>query len=257
MLLNEQGAVPVHWWTHAPNFGDLLAPWLVGKITGREVVYAEREEPNYVVIGSILSHARENSVVWGAGCFGTEPPTHINKKAQYLAVRGPLTRNKIVVNGVECPRVYGDPALLVPDHYSPAIEPVHEVGVVLRWSEKKWNEKFEIEGVKKIFLGSHDIEGTLDAMLSCKRIVSSSLHGLILADAYGIPNAWLGTESPMGKEFKYWDYLISVNKIRQPRDFDLLAPGVDLARILDELDFDGRPIDIDLELLRAACPFTP
>src|SRR5690606_41422923 len=60
---------------------------------------------------------------------------------------------------------------------------------VLRWSETERNDKMDIPGVKKIFLGSDDIEGTIDDMLSCKRIVSSSLHGLILADAYGIPNA--------------------------------------------------------------------
>lgn len=257
MLLNDDGTVPVHWWTHAPNFGDLLAPWLVRKITGRDISFGARNEPNYVVIGSILAHADKDSIVWGAGCFGTEPPSHINKEATYLAVRGPLSRNKLAVNGIQCPRVYGDPALLVPDFHRPAIQPEHEVGLVLRWSEHKWNSQFEVEGVKKIYLGSDDIEETLDAMLSCRRIVSSSLHGLILADAYGIPNAWLGTESPTGKEFKYWDYLISVNKIRAPKELNLLASGMTLERILEELNFDGRPIDIDLDLLRAACPFWP
>src|SRR5690606_31185258 len=213
--------------------------------------------PGYVVIGSILSHVTDGCVAWGVGSFGTETRAQISTKATYLAVRGPLTRNKLDNLKVCCPRVYGDPALLVPDFYKPDIEPTHEVGVVLRWSEADRNNRFDVPGVKKIFLGSDDIEGTLDDMLSCKRIVSSSLHGLILADAYGIPNAWLDSPTPKGKEFKYWDYLISVNKIRPAKAYKLVQPGLTAEKLISDLHFDDRPIQIDLDLLRKACPFAP
>lgn len=255
MLVNDNDNVPVHWWTHAPNFGDLLAPWLVRKISGRDVEFAKKGEPGYIVIGSILSHVTDECVVWGVGSFGTESPSQISKRAEYLAVRGPLTRNKLANLRIACPRVYGDPALLVPDHYRPDIEVTHEVGVVLRWSETQRNENFDVPGVKKIFLGSPDIEGTIDDLLACRRIVSSSLHGLILADAYGIPNAWLDSPTPKGREFKYWDYLISVDKIRPPIEYKLITPGLSAERIISDLYFDDRPIQIDLDLLRVACPF--
>lgn len=255
MLTTIDGKVAVHWWTHAPNFGDLLAPWLVAKISGREVGYVPKGTPGYVVIGSILSHVKDGCVVWGAGSFGTETPAQICAKATYLAVRGPLTRNKLANLKVPCPRIYGDPALLVPDHYNPEVEVTHEVGLVLRWSETGRNDQFNVPGVKKIFLGSDDIEGTLDDMLSCKRIVSSSLHGLILADAYGIPNAWLDSPTPKGKEFKYWDYLLSVDKARPPKAYKLIQPGLTAEKLIADLHFDDRPIRIDLDLLRDACPF--
>lgn len=255
MLTTNDGKVAVHWWTHAPNFGDLLAPWLVQKISGREVGFAPKGTPGYVVIGSILSHVSDECVAWGVGSFGTETPAQISTKASYLAVRGPLTRNKLDNLKIACPRVYGDPALLVPDYYRPDIEQTHEVGVVLRWSEHGRNDKFNVTGVKKIFLGSDDIEGTIDEMLSCKRIVSSSLHGLILADAYGIPNAWLDSPTPKGKEFKYWDYLISVDKVRPAQAYKLIQPGLTSQRMIEDLHFDDRPIRIDLNLLRNACPF--
>jgi pyruvyltransferase len=255
MLTTSDGKLAVHWWTHAPNFGDLLAPWLASRMSGREVGYAPRGTPGYVVIGSILGHVSDGCVVWGAGSFGTEVPAQVNVKAEYLAVRGPLTRNKLDNLKVACPRIYGDPALLVPDYYNPDIERTHEVGVVLRWSEHGRNKKMDIAGVKKIYLGSDDIEGTLNEMLSCKRIVSSSLHGLILADAYGIPNAWLDSPTPKGREFKYWDYLISVDKPRQPQAYKLVQPGLTAQRLIDDLYFDDRPIRIDLDQLRDACPF--
>lgn len=255
MLKTEEGKLAVHWWTHAPNFGDLLAPWLVAKISGQEVGFAPKGTPAYLVIGSILSHVTDGCVAWGVGSFGTETPTQISKKADYRAVRGPLTRNKLDNLKIPCPRVYGDPALLVPDYYRPDIEPLYEVGVVLRWSETGRNDNFNVPGVKKIFLGSDDIEGTIDDMLSCKRIVSSSLHGLILADAYGIPNAWLDSPTPKGKEFKYWDYLLSVDKARPAKTYKLIQPGLTAEKLVADLNFDARPIRIDLDLLRGSCPF--
>jgi pyruvyltransferase len=265
MYLTREGKVPVHWWTKAVNFGDLLAPWLVRRITGRDVAYAEMHEHCYVVIGSILGHVTRNSIVWGAGSFGTETlrrtrsraAQQFAREARYLAVRGPLTRNKLEAAGIACPRVYGDPALLTPDYYRPKVTPSHEVGIVLRWSEKDVFDRLPLEGVHKIWLKSDDIEGTVDAIASCKRILSSSLHGLILADAYGIPNAWLDSDTPHGREFKYWDYLISVNKVRPPLTYDLTRRGVSLGSILDEVPFDARPIQIDLPALRDACPFVP
>lgn len=255
MIQNEDGSIRVHWWTNAENFGDLLAPWLVERISGKKVAYVPKGEPAYLVIGSIVAHASSGCGVWGAGSFGVEKPEHFAADAEYFSVRGPLTRNKLVTNKIKCPRVYGDPALLVPDYYQPKVDKSHDIGVVLRWSEQRWNESPEIPGVKKIFLRSHDIEGTIDAIASCRNIISSSLHGLILADAYGIPNMWLDSGTPLGLEFKYWDYLISVDKIKQPVRIDIAKPGISAEWLAARCNFDGRPMRIDLEALRKACPF--
>lgn len=256
--MNTSGAnkIKMHWWTHAPNFGDLLAPWLAEHITGKQVEYAPRGEPAYVTVGSILSHVSDDCVVWGTGSFGTETAKQINPNAEYTAVRGPLTRNKLETNKIKCPRVYGDPALLIPRFYSPAIEKTHRLGIVLRWSETKRNEH-NIPGVKPIYLGGEDIEGTINDFLSCENIISTSLHGLIIADAYGLPNAWLDSRTPKGLEFKYWDYLISVGKTRNPESYKLHAPGVTADSLLKDLTFDARPMDIDLDQLYDSCPFKP
>lgn len=256
MHTSRNGNVKMHWWTHAANFGDLLAPWLAKKITGKEAEFADRGEPAYVTVGSILSHVSDGCTVWGTGSFGTETGKQINPNAEYTAVRGPLTRNKLETNKISCPRVYGDPALLTPRFYAPEVEKTHEIGIVLRWSETKRNEH-NIPGVKPIYLGGEDIEGTIDSLLSCENIISTSLHGLILADAYGIPNSWLDSRTPKGLEFKYWDYLISVGKTRDPQPYRLHSPGLTVVKLLDELHFDARPMSIDLDQLYAACPFKP
>lgn len=59
----------------------------------------------------------------------------------------------------------------------------------------------------------------IDQILSCEMILSSSLHGIIVADAYGVPNLWCkftDYEAP-GKGFKFKDYYLSVGKsIKNP-----------------------------------------
>ncbi|MEP9400169.1 polysaccharide pyruvyl transferase family protein [Mesorhizobium sp. KR2-14] len=254
-MIEVDGKIPMRWWNNEKNFGDLLGPWLVQKMTGKQVFWAEKDDPHYLVIGSILSRVSPSSVLWGIGSFGSEGKGRVELANLPLAVRGPLTRARLEMFKSKCPRVYGDPALFAPDYYSPKIDKTHEIGLVLRWSEHERKEKFAVEGVKVIDLLTDDIEGTIDAILSCKRIITTSLHGLILADAYGIPNAWLIADTGSGKEHKFWDYLLSVGKVREPKEMDLSSPSLTIEGLINDLDYDDRPIALDLDPLRRACPF--
>jgi len=247
--------IPMRWWDNERNFGDLLGPWLVSKMTGREIQWAAKDEPHYMVVGSILGRVTPATVAWGVGSFGSEVEKDFPSGPRYLAVRGPLTRARLEMFKRKCPRTYGDPALLAPEVYWPSIPKTHELGVVLRWSETKRKENFAVEGVKVIDLLTDDIEGTIDAMLSCKRILTTSLHGLILADAYQIPNAWLIASTGYGKEHKFWDYLISVGKEREPAEASLLDPGWSLGKLISNFNYDDRPAKLDLAPLRASNPF--
>ena len=47
-----------------------------------------------------------------------------------------------------------------------------------------------------------------------RQILSSSLHGIILSDAYGIPNCWVEFSDDIDKSFKFNDYYLSVGKER-------------------------------------------
>jgi len=253
-LLLEDGRVPLWWWVKAVNFGDLLSPWLFSQMTGREVVYADPSRPHYLAIGSILKQANENSVVWGAGSFGTEDGRLLAPGATYAAVRGPLSRARLMARDISCPEVYGDPALLAPAYFAPEVKKTHQYGIVTRWSESRWRRPEIGPGVRLIDLGTTDVEGVIEAMLSCRRIVTGSLHGLIIADAYGIPNAWIRTRTAYGGEYKFFDYFSTVDKFRNAQRFKA-AGQVTTARLRDSLDFDGRPITFDHRALLDACPF--
>ena len=53
----------------------------------------------------------------------------------------------------------------------------------------------------------------IDQICSCERILSSSLHGIITSDAYGVPNCWIElTGKISGGHFKYYDYASSVDR---------------------------------------------
>ncbi len=255
------GRVPLLWWTDTPNYGDLLSPWLVGRVAQRPVVFAPPRHPSYVAVGSVVTRARRGSTVWGSGSFGSERRSLFKSSAQYRAVRGPLTRSRLLDVGIECPRVYGDPALLVPMYFWPAVEKTHEVGIVIRHSEHLWRDVARDGEVKVIDFGSEDIDAVTREILSCRRIISSSLHGLVIADAYGIPNAWLGTDGkvggsrPNGGEFKYIDYFASVGKLRRPHHVDLRGGAWTPQSLAESFEYDDREIDFDHAALLDACPF--
>jgi pyruvyltransferase len=219
-------------------------------------------DPSYVSVGSVFSRARRESTVWGSGSFGSERRSLFKASATYRAVRGPLTRSRLLDVGIDCPRVYGDPALLVPMYFWPEVEKTHEVGIVIRHSEHLWRDVAPDGPVKIIDFGSEDIDAVTRDILSCRKIISSSLHGLIIADAYGIANAWLGADGgqvggsrPNGGEFKYLDYFASVNKMRRPHYIDLRGEAWSPERLAERFEYDERPIDFDYAALMDACPF--
>ena len=270
IMLNRDGELPLIYWPVTPNFGDLLSPWLFNKMTGLPVSAVKNKvrsklfnlpylsranrEPNYVGIGSIISRVKDKSVVWGAGSFGTEQLSQLNTRADYRAVRGPLTRSLLKNAGISVPEVYGDPALLTPYFFNGASEKKYEIGLVLRWSERHWMRTVESDEIKIIDLGTNEIEKTLDEVTSCKKIITSSLHGLIIADAFGIPNAWLASDTPKGGEFKFIDYFTSVDKHRRPITRDLSERTLSLASLENDFEFDDRKLMFDPSELLKACP---
>jgi pyruvyltransferase len=230
----EYGRLAVHphhvcgyWWRGDPNFGDALSPLVLNWISGYKVLNIENlpwyRGPVYLTVGSILDSVNvDNVVVWGSGFISSQGRMAMEPK-QILAVRGPLTRQKLLDQGVKCPEVYGDPGLLVRRMFDSALTKEFEYGIVPHIDDKGLIPPLlaHNDGVNIIDVQSNPMEFVRE-LCRCKRILSSSLHGLITADAFGIPSAQfcLSDQISGGGIFKFMDYYKSVG--REPvAPFDL------------------------------------
>ncbi|MCP9198324.1 polysaccharide pyruvyl transferase family protein [Gramella sp. GC03-9] len=197
------------------NYGDLMSKYLTEKICRKKVIWFDPKvngyQNHFMVIGSILNFSRKDSIVWGSGIINR---SHLIKKSDFRAVRGPLTRKRLLDHDYDCPEIYGDPAILLPEYYNPDIEKKYKLGVVPHFTEFSFLSKKlqKDQNINLINLLTHDIEKVTKEILKCDYIISSSLHGLIVAHAYEIPAIWVKFSDHLyGDDIKFYDYLESMS----------------------------------------------
>ena len=172
-----------------------------------------------MAIGSILDRATSLSSVWGSG-YISKDSCFISKPKNIYAIRGPLTRQKLVSQGVECPEVYGDPALLMSHFYPSHKQKRFKLGILPHYIDKsnKFLSMIKHDGVKVIDIQNPNPLEVIGEICSCECLASSSLHGLIIADSYQIPSLWLKFSNKLvGDSFKFYDYFQSIGSdIKDP-----------------------------------------
>lgn len=216
--LSGEKPVPLFYFSLIRNVGDLISPYIVNKLTNRPIVKSFVGVRRHLLgVGSIISEANRYSIIWGSGCM-YESTTPMEKPLHIASVRGPLTRAALEHSGISTPQIYGDPALLLPFFYTPR-EPLerHKIGLILHYEDKKHLScGVSYNNLKIISVGS-DVETFIEQIVSCDFIFSTSLHGLIVADAYGVPSRWLEIKTDTIKDhFKFLDYFSSLNQHSSP-----------------------------------------
>lgn len=185
-------------WYSSNNVGDNLNHFLIQKLSGKTpVLSTDRAKPHYICCGSILGEYTEASSIWGAGFFYEHQI--LNFDIPIHSVRGELTRKAV---GKDIP--VGDPALLLPLLYSPCFSKKHDIGIIPHWSNvKRTIEKYPD---KHIIDPMQSVVDFIEDICSCECVFSESLHGLIISDAYKVPNCWINLGADVGGSFKYLDY---------------------------------------------------
>ncbi|MDB4507512.1 polysaccharide pyruvyl transferase family protein [bacterium] len=207
--------IPFYYYSTDDNFGDLITPYFLNKFCEKNTFKFDfsNKIPKIISCGSIMRLCNESTIVWGSGIRDIDQDIN---KGIIKSVRGPLTRKRLLEIGCYCPPVYGDPGLLLPLYYYPAVEKKYKIGIIPHYIHydvvfKMYDGK---EGIKVIKLINKDIEPVINDILSCEKTISSSLHGLIVSDAYGIPNKWVKFNNDInGDDTKYYDYFNSVERI--------------------------------------------
>jgi len=210
------------------NFGDDLSPLLIARITGTEVKHSGMMSADIVGVGSILDYwnsrglrvfrnikstlsSKRPLAIWGTGL--REPRRIFLPKSDILAVRGPLTAQHL---GIRQTVHFADPGILAPIVQRPRHK-INRIGIVPHYVDKENPVVYQVSKDPRFLV--IDVEDKCERVLSqisqCQMILSSSLHGLICADAYGIPNGRLLLSNRVkGGDFKFRDYVLGVNRER-------------------------------------------
>jgi pyruvyltransferase len=246
--------IPLFYWHENAytNFGDYISLKLVERIVGGPVRYFKKKpkvpEKKLLAVGSILFFATQGDIVWGSGVNGRRM-----NKADYTftdldirAVRGPLTRRFIAENfNIPCPEIYGDPALLFPyffPEFKRSKDPSLDYLIIPHYSERGLMPK---EDFPNMVYPTDPWEEVLEKILDSKLVISSTLHGLVLAESYGIPARMLriSENEPL---IKFADYYMGTNR----RFFKIAYSIEEAIRLGGE-----KPFDCDLKKLYETFPF--
>jgi pyruvyltransferase len=207
--------IPVAWATVPvnKNFGDELSHYLNSKILGPDysIQHAnfDADETRLVAIGTILHEFSNGELhVWGTGMDRQlfDPEKFRSTNPTVLAIRGKLSFDTLERNGFINGNCFlGDPGILVSRYITPSPNNTrYELGIIPHLSNYTENSVDEYvfdcfrhvypNGVKIIhprLYPGQSIEQKIREITECKRILSSSVHGIIVADSYHIPNIFL------------------------------------------------------------------
>jgi len=198
--------VPTYWWDGHPNFGDAMTAWLLPAY-GILPIHRVASRARLAGVGSVLEFLPHDfdGAIWGSGLIRDEP--HPLPHAHALAVRGPLSRERIGAAGNVA---LGDPGILAARHVRRR-SPKWDVGLVPHGHHRS-HERFlalaDTAGARVRVIDVHQEAATaVREIAACRLIVTTSLHGLVTADSFGIPAVWTALDPPLdGGDFKFRDY---------------------------------------------------
>ncbi|WP_029253128.1 polysaccharide pyruvyl transferase family protein [Paraoerskovia marina] len=239
-MADTRQPIELYWWRwkypNRLNFGDEISSPIIERLTGRRVRWTSAETCDIVAAGSVIQQITKLKraqlpVFWGSGLIS--PPKDSSRPVSLpaVAVRGQLTRSRVRTTASE-DLVLGDPGILanlllrraprkrftvgVLPHYQDANDPFLQtllaLGPRVRRIEVTWTP-----------------EEVVNEIASCDVLLSSSLHGLIVADSLGVPSLHLKfSEKLLGGEYKFRDYNSIYTPGRQksyaPKDLPVKSP---------------------------------
>lgn len=206
------------------NFGDDLNPWLWQHLFGEE---DESDGLDLVGIGSILFNNNKifnkdrTKIVFGSGIRPMPDSFNPTENWKILFLRGPLSsgylnnRYPYITDPAYCVRhtqFFGD-IIGQKKKYEISFMPHYQSIGLVDWEMICKKLKIHLISSKNE-LG---VEFTLKEIAASKFLITEAMHGAILADTFRVPWHRLilstpYTEGPLVSEFKWNDWLLSINK---------------------------------------------
>lgn len=236
------------WYPQIPNMGDLLNKDMLESLFHIKIQRVSYDKSNISAIGSSLLSAfypinfkrriKQEIIklfdidpfyIWGTGFinYDTRDQKMIqSRNIKILSLRGNLSKNRVErILDKELNIPTGDGGLLVDRWIGKGLPKKYRLGIIPHYKEK--DSPFVREMKNKysdsviIDLGKKPIDVAKE-IASCETILSSSLHGLIVADSFHIPNKHIllypyGVRM-LGDGFKFADYYSSYGLNDTPLD---------------------------------------
>lgn len=204
------------------NLGDALSPVIVGALSERPIKHQhfDANSTRFACVGTIGQDLKGGTIhLWGTGIDAKKKAINQGRSSYQCpanttfhvhALRGPFSAQVFARQGIDVPPVYGDPVWFLPSLIAPALQKQYELGVIVHLTElaslkdavslKEHLLRYQIPSsltssiriISTLIPPSFAaIEQKVKEITSCKRIISTSLHGLVIAETYGIPCLYL------------------------------------------------------------------
>jgi len=258
-------------YTKRLNFGDLLNPLIFERVLSHKIVLANEYNSDITGIGSGLRRFvkpkgymyrsvssafnyalaqlyRHPLIIWSAG-FTYYPQGDeilIRPNVKIASVRGQLTKKRLSnIVGHPLDITTGDGGLLAGELLTKRSVKNYHLGIIPHISERKelfyqeLNHKIKDSILIDVQDDPLDIIKLID---QCECVISSSLHGLIVADSLNIPNVRVKlTDRLVGDGYKFDDYYSSFDL--DSIFLDLKADIVNVDRIINDYRLKQNIID--------------
>lgn len=250
---NKGKTLLLNYYNNEINFGDILNVSLINKLFGLDVKHSDISKAQMQAIGSMLeqSYTKVNFVkffrryiknyflgktktlkIWGTGFISEEnlQDYYNYRHLEIYALRGKHSLKKLktfkqCIGGwsIQNKLVFADPGLLAPLLLDNIPEKKYEVGIIPHYIHLNNQKITELSHKYQNFIIINVTDEPLkiiEQIAQCEYILSTSLHGLIVADSFCIPNQWIHISMLVGGFFKFFDYYSA---------FDLEALPIDLS----------------------------
>jgi len=198
------------------NFGDLFNIDLINYFGYKLIHTSSYKKSQASLLGSILQMYKSDysGYVLGSG-FIAERFNRLNNNWNIKMLRGPLSAKQC--EAINCK--FGDPGILASLVYNNNnVTKKYKLGILPHSSDYDIFKKLDLGKDVKIITARKTPVKVAKDILECDNIASSSLHGLIFADSYGIPNVHLKFgDKLIGGLHKFNDYYLGMGLENPPK----------------------------------------
>lgn len=196
-------------YTRVNNFGDMFNKDLIRFFNAQLIYVSTYKKSEAALTGSILgTYLRDfKGSILGAGFI----LSRYNRKGnnwKVKIIRGPLSAKQC---GVSENVVFADPGILASQIYSNSVPKKYTLGIVPHSRDVPIFKALQFDQNVKFIHPRRKPAAVAKDIMKCDFIASSSLHGLIFADAFRVPNIHIKfSDNVIGGLYKFEDYYLGM-----------------------------------------------